>query len=40
MKDRVVLTIDESAILAEAQQRADAIRKRAGIQLKDRFPVR
>jgi len=40
MKDRVVLTIDESAILAEAQQRADAIRKRAGIRLKDRFPVR
>jgi len=40
MKDRVVLTIDETAILCEAQQRADAIRKRAGIQLRDRFPVR
>lgn len=40
MKDRTILTIDEAAILREAQQRADAIRKRAGIQLRDRFPVR
>lgn len=40
MKDRTILTIDETAILREAQQRADAIRKRAGIQLRDRFPVR
>lgn len=40
MKDRTILTIDEAAILREAQQRADAIRKRAGIQLRNRFPVR
>lgn len=39
MKDKVILTLDEKAILAEAKERAAAIRKRAGIVLPDRFPV-
>lgn len=39
MKDRVLLTIDEPAVFREAQQRADAIRSRAGIVLPNRFPV-
>ncbi|MBR1607653.1 MAG: amidohydrolase [Clostridia bacterium] len=38
MRDRRLLTIDEDALYAEAQQRADAIRRRAGIELPDRFP--
>jgi len=39
MKDRQVLTINEKDVLCEAQSRADAIYKRAGIVLRDRFPV-
>ena len=39
MKDRVILTLDEQAILEEAKIHAEAIRKRAGIVLPDRFPV-
>jgi 5-methylthioadenosine/S-adenosylhomocysteine deaminase len=39
MKNRVMLTIDELAVLKEAQDRADSIRKRAGIVLPKRFPV-
>ena len=37
MRDRKILTLDEDAILKEAQERADAIYKRAGIVLPDRF---
>ncbi|WP_018123434.1 amidohydrolase [Desulfovibrio oxyclinae] len=40
MRDRKVLTMDEEAVLNEAQQRADAVRKRAGIELPQRFPIR
>lgn len=40
MRERKLLTIDEDALYTEAQQRADAIRSRAGIQLPDRFPTR
>ena len=39
MKDRKILTLDENAILKEAVERANAIYKRAGIKLPDRFPV-
>lgn len=39
MKDHVLLTIDERSVLRESQERADAIRKRAGIVLPDRFPM-
>ena len=39
MKDRVLLTLDEQAILSEAQDRANSIRERAGIRLPNRFPV-
>ncbi|MEE1113592.1 MAG: amidohydrolase [Eubacterium sp.] len=39
MKDRKVLTLDEEAILKEANERARAIYKRGGIELPDRFPV-
>lgn len=39
MKDRVILTLDEEAILKEAQERAEAIYARAGIVLPDRYPV-
>ena len=39
MKDRQVLTINEEEVLAEAQVRADAVYKRAGITLRERFPV-
>lgn len=39
MRDRHLLTIDEEALYAEAQQRADAIRRRAGIELPSRFPL-
>ncbi len=39
MKDRVILSLDEQAIIREAKQRAAAIRKRAGIVLPNRFPV-
>ncbi len=39
MKDRVVLTIDEQQVLREAQRHADDVYHRAGIVLRDRFPV-
>lgn len=39
MRDRRLLTIDEEALYTEAQQRADAIRRRAGIELPSRFPL-
>jgi len=39
MKDRVLLTIDEHAVLSEAQARAESIRNRAGILLPPRFPI-
>ncbi|EOS35914.1 hypothetical protein C808_04655 [Lachnospiraceae bacterium M18-1] len=39
MKERKILTMDEEAILKEAQERSEAIYKRAGIVLPDRFPV-
>lgn len=39
MKDRQVLTINEEEVLAEAQIRADAVYKRAGITLRERFPI-
>ena len=39
MRDRRLLTIDEDALYTEAQQRADAIRRRAGIALPSRFPL-
>ena len=39
MKDRVILTLDEKAILEAAKEHAEAIRKRAGIVLPNRFPV-
>lgn len=39
MKDKVILTLDEKAILEEAKIHAEAIRKRAGIVLPERFPV-
>ena len=39
MRGRRLLTIDEDALYAEAQQRADAIRSRAGITLPNRFPT-
>lgn len=39
MRDRKLLTIDEDALYTEAQQRADAIRRRAGIMLPSRFPL-
>ncbi|WIV12130.1 amidohydrolase [Proteiniborus sp. MB09-C3] len=38
MRERKILTVDESAILNEAKKRAAAIYKRAGIQLPHRFP--
>lgn len=39
MRDRKVLALDEAAIIEEANARAAAIYKRAGIVLPDRFPV-
>lgn len=39
MKDGVILTLDEKNILQEAKAHADAIRERAGIKLRDRFPI-
>ena len=39
MRDRVILTLDEEAILKEACARGAAIYDRAGIVLPDRFPV-
>lgn len=39
MRDRKILTLDEDAIIREAQEHAEAIYKRAGIVLPDRFPT-
>lgn len=39
MRDRKILTLDEDAILREAQKAGEAIYRRAGIRLPDRFPV-
>lgn len=39
MKNRVVLTIDEQAVLQEAGSKAREIYKRAGIVLRDRFRI-
>ena len=39
MRDRKILALDEDAIILEANERARAIYKRAGIVLPDRFPV-
>lgn len=39
MRDRKVLVLDEEAVMKEAEARAKAIYKRAGIVLPDRFPV-
>lgn len=39
MRERRILTLDETAIIKEAQERSEAIYKRAGIELPDRFPV-
>lgn len=39
MRDRQVLSLDEDAIIEEANARAKAIYDRAGIVLPDRFPV-
>ena len=39
MKDRKVLTLDEEAIVKEAQERSEAIYRRAGITLPNRWPV-
>ncbi|MBR1566521.1 MAG: amidohydrolase, partial [Oscillospiraceae bacterium] len=39
MRERRLTTIDEDALYTEAQQRADAIRSRAGIDLPHRFPT-
>ena len=40
MRERKLLTLDEQAIYTEAQRAADAIRRRAGIELPSRFPTR
>lgn len=39
MKNRRVLLVDEEAVLEEAKIRAEAIRRRAGIELPERFPM-
>jgi 5-methylthioadenosine/S-adenosylhomocysteine deaminase len=39
MRDRKVLTVDMEGLLDEIQSRADAVRRRAGIELPPRFPV-
>lgn len=39
MRDRKILTLDEDAILREGQKAGEAIYRRAGIRLPDRFPV-
>ena len=39
MKDGVMITLDEKDILQEAKSHADSIRKRAGLVLRDRFPI-
>jgi 5-methylthioadenosine/S-adenosylhomocysteine deaminase len=39
MRDRMVLTLDEPALLTEIQRRAEQVRERAGIRLPARFPI-
>ena len=39
LRERKLLTLDEQAIYTEAQRAADAIRRRAGINLPSRFPT-
>ncbi|NJB69349.1 5-methylthioadenosine/S-adenosylhomocysteine deaminase [Desulfobaculum xiamenense] len=39
MRDGKVLTVDEKAVLEEAKSRAAFLRKKAGIELPDRFPT-
>ncbi len=39
MRDRKILTFDEETLIAEAKERAAAIRGRAGIHMPERFPV-
>jgi 5-methylthioadenosine/S-adenosylhomocysteine deaminase len=39
MRDRKLLTIDEPAVIAAAIEAAEAIRRRAGIKLPQRFPT-
>jgi 5-methylthioadenosine/S-adenosylhomocysteine deaminase len=39
MRDGKVLTVDEEAVLEEAKSRAAFLRKKAGIELPDRFPT-
>jgi 5-methylthioadenosine/S-adenosylhomocysteine deaminase len=39
MKDRKILVIDEDEIIKEVEKTANNIRKKAGIQLPDRFPT-
>jgi 5-methylthioadenosine/S-adenosylhomocysteine deaminase len=39
MKNREILTVNEQEIIQEAKSRAEAVAKRAGIHLPERFPV-
>jgi 5-methylthioadenosine/S-adenosylhomocysteine deaminase len=39
MRDRVILGVDESAVLQEARIRAASLLERSGIALKPRFPI-
>jgi cytosine/adenosine deaminase-related metal-dependent hydrolase len=39
VRDGQVLTMDEGRILAEAQERAGSLYRRAGIDIKPRWPV-
>ena len=39
VKDGVVLTMDEERILAEAQERARNLYRRAGVDFSPRWPV-
>lgn len=39
MRDRVILGVDESAVLQEARVRAERLLERSGIALKPRFPI-
>jgi hypothetical protein len=39
VRDGVALTLDEGRILAEARERADRLYRRAGIEIKPKWPV-
>ena len=39
MKDRILLTLDEAAILKAGREHAEAICRRGGISLPDRMPM-